>query len=224
MRGGDAVTNRTDRPGRSTDHNGRWAGSLEQVTAAFRQQADEQIVDRAAALFARHGFAQTSVQSIADAVGLSKAGLLHHFPSKQALWDAVLAHADALGRQACDAVADLPVGRARDLRAVEVIVDVALSHPGVVALLLAPATRGSDDAEDAGTERVSDVALRAFGVDEATAEPERFVRVLGALAALAVLSIAAAQAGTGAAWRAHVIATAYDALGHARPRPDHVET
>ena len=196
------------------------------MTGAFRQQADEHIVDRAAALFARHGFAQTSVQSVADAVGLSKAGLLHHFPSKQALWDAVVSHAGVLGEQAYDAVADLPVGRARDLRAVEVLVDVALSHPGLVALLLAPATRGADDPDDpddAATERGSDAALRAFGVDEATAEPERFVRVLGALAALAVLSLAAAQAGNSAAWRAHVIATSFDALGHARPRPDHVE-
>ena len=187
------------------------------MSAAFRQQADEHIVDRAAALFARHGFAQTSVQSVADAVGLSKTGLLHHFPSKQALWDAVLEHAAALGHQACDAVAGLPAGRARDLRAVEVLADVALAHPGLVALLLAPATRGEDDA---ATGVGGDAALRAFGVDRLTAEPERLVRVLGALGALAVLSLAAHQAGHGATWRAHVIATAFDALGHARPRPD----
>jgi AcrR family transcriptional regulator len=189
------------------------------VSAVFRQQVDEHIVDRAAALFARHGFAQTSVQSVADAVGLSKAGLLHHFPSKQALWDAVLVHAGALGQRACDAVADLPAGRARDLRAVEVLADVALSHPGLVALLLAPATRGEDEAAgDLGSG--SDAALRAFGVDPLTAEPERLVRVLGALAALAVLSLAAHQRGHGAAWRAHVIATSFDALGHARNRTD----
>ena len=189
------------------------------VTAAFRQQADDHIVDRAAALFARHGFAQTSVQSVADAVGLSKAGLLHHFPSKQALWDAVLAHAGALGDSACDAVADLPAGRARDLRAVEVLADTALSHPGLVALLLAPATRGEDQG-DADLGRGSDAALRAFGVDLLTTEPERLVRVLGALGALAVLALAATQGGHGAAWRAHLVATSFDALGHARPRPD----
>lgn len=189
------------------------------VTAAFRQQADEHIVDRAAALFARHGFAQTSVQSVADAVGLSKAGLLHHFPSKQALWDAVLLQAGGLGQSACDAVTGLPVGRERDLRAVEVLVDIALAHPGLVALLLAPATRG-EQAEDSDLERGSDAALRAFGVDPLTAEPERLVRVLGALAALAVLSLAAHQGGHGAAWRGHVVATSSDALGHARPRPD----
>ncbi len=194
------------------------------MTAAFRQQADEHIVDRAAALFARHGFAQTSVQSVADAVGLSKAGLLHHFPSKQALWDAVVLQAGVLGQQACDAVAELPAGPVRDRRAVEVLADVALSHPGLVALLLAPATRGEDetaasvDGGDLGSG--SDAALRAFGVEPTTAEPERLVRVLGALAALAVLSLAAHQGGHGAAWRAHVIATSFDALGHARPRTD----
>ena len=192
------------------------------MTAAFRQQADERIVDRAAALFARHGFAQTSVQSVADAVGLSKAGLLHHFPSKQALWDAVLVQAEAFGAQACAAVAGLPAGPARDLRAVEVLADIALAHPGLVALLLAPATRG-DDETDSDLERGSDAALRAFAVDPLTAEPERLVRVLGALGALAVLSLAASQGGHGAAWRSHVIATSFDALGHARPRPDQVE-
>ena len=38
----------------------------------------------------------------ADAVGLSKAGLLHHFPSKDALHEAVLAQADTLGKQVLD--------------------------------------------------------------------------------------------------------------------------
>jgi len=194
------------------------------MTGPFRSQADERIVDRAAGLFARHGFAHTSVQSVADAVGLSKAGLLHHFPSKQALWDAVLVQAAALGSQACDAVADLPLGRARDLRAVEVLVDVALSHPGLVALLLAPTTRGGDvDGSATDLESGSDAALRAFGVEPLAAEPERLVRVLGALAAIAVLSLAAAQGGHGATWRSHVIATSFDALGHARPRTDQVE-
>jgi AcrR family transcriptional regulator len=213
------VTNNTDHTGRLTDQCGRSAATVVEVTAAFRQQADDHIVDRAAALFARHGFAQTSVQSVADAVGLSKAGLLHHFPSKQALWDAVLAHAGALGDSACDAVADLPPGRARDLRTVEVLADVALAHPGLVALLLAPATRGEDEG-DADLQRGGDAALRAFGVDPLSAEPERLVRVLGALGALAVLALAASQGGHGVAWRTHVVATSFDALGHARPRRD----
>src|SRR3712207_1551339 len=109
----------------------------------FRQQVDEGILDRAAALFARRGFAKTSVQDVADAVGLSKAGLLHHFPSKDALHAAVLAQAGTLTRRVLDQVGDLPPGPARDRRALEVLVDVALAHPGLVALVLAPVDRKS---------------------------------------------------------------------------------
>jgi AcrR family transcriptional regulator len=190
------------------------------VSRPLRQLADEQIVDRAAALFARRGVAQTSVQAIADAVGLSKAGLLHHFPTKDALRDAALAHATTLAQQACDAVRDLPLGPARDRRAVEVIVDIALAHPGLVALILAPATRPGDEDAEPGVQAAGDAALQAFGVDPATAEPERLVRVVGALSALAVLALSASAAGQTGAWRSYVVATSFDALGHPRSAAD----
>jgi AcrR family transcriptional regulator len=148
------------------------------VARPFRQQVDEGILDRAAALFARRGFAKTSVQDVADAVGLSKAGLLHHFPSKDALHEAVLAQADTLGRRVLDQVGDLPLGTARDRRALEVLVDVALAHPGLVALMLAPATR----LEAGDPEPVAALVLQAFGVDPDTTETQRRVRVVGALA------------------------------------------
>ena len=181
----------------------------------FRQQVDEGILDRAAALFARRGFAKTSVQDVAAAVGLSKAGLLHHFPSKDALYEAVLAQADTFGKQVLDEVRDLPAGAERDRRAVEVLVDVALAHPGLVALLLAPVTRleGEDDPDTS----VPELVLQVFGVDREATEPQRLVRVLGALAALAVLNLAAHVEDRTTAWRPHVVATCTDALGHRRP-------
>ena len=190
----------------------------------FRQQADEGILDRAAALFARRGFAKTSVQDIADAVGLSKAGLLHHFPSKDALHEAVLAQAETLGRRVLDQLGDLPPGPARDRQALEVLVDVALAHPGLVALVLAPVTDLGAEPEPA----VADLVLQAFGVDPATTEPPRSVRVIGALAALAVLTLAAHAQDQTTAWRRHIVATCFDALGHRRPdaapsHPDQVE-
>jgi TetR/AcrR family transcriptional regulator len=49
----------------------------------------ERIRDEAARLFAQHGFAGTSVQAVADAVGISKQALLYHFPSKADLKHAV---------------------------------------------------------------------------------------------------------------------------------------
>ncbi|HEX8496483.1 MAG TPA: helix-turn-helix domain-containing protein [Actinomycetales bacterium] len=190
----------------------------------FRQQADEGILDRAAALFARRGFAKTSVQDIADAVGLSKAGLLHHFPSKDALHEAVLAQAETLGRRVLDQLGDLPLGPARDRQALEVLVDVALAHPGLVALVLAPVTDLGAEPEPA----VADLVLQAFGVDPGTTEPPRSVRVIGALAALAVLTLAAHAQDQTTAWRRHIVATCFDALGHhaagATPSdPDQVE-
>jgi AcrR family transcriptional regulator len=191
----------------------------------LRQQVDEQILDQAAALFARRGFEHTSVQSVADATGYSKAGLLHHFPSKEALREAVLAQAAGLARGVLEAVRELPVGPARDLRALEVVVDVALAHPGLVSLLLSPATQ--DDAP-ADADPAGRWVFQAFGVDPASTDVERLVRVTGALGALAVLCIGAAQDDAGPARRPHILATGYDALGHHRSgvtptRSDQVE-
>lgn len=198
------------------------ARTVDVVARPFRQQVDEGILDRAAALFARRGFAKTSVQDVAVAVGLSKAGLLHHFPSKDALYDAVLAHAEQVGRRVVGEVADLPAGEARDRRALDALVDVALAHPGIVALMLAPASEIGPDA--AAPPAAHAEVLRAFGVVKETAEPERLVRVVGALAALAVLTLAAHHEGRTTAWRRHIVATCLDALGHRRAGvalPDH---
>lgn len=48
------------------------------------------IVAAATRLFAAHGFDGTSVQAIADEVGVSKQAVLHHFASKDAVRGAVL--------------------------------------------------------------------------------------------------------------------------------------
>ena len=185
------------------------------MVRAFRQQIDEGILDRAAALFARRGFAKTSVQDIADAVGLSKAGLLHHFPSKDALHEAVRAEAGALGQRLLDQVGGLPLGAERDRRAVDAMVDVALAHPGMVSLLLSPVLQG--DAVPSEPDAAGVAALRAFGVDPAAAVSERTVRVAGALAALAVLTLSAHHHNQTTEWRPHIVATCIDALGHRRP-------
>ncbi|WNV77116.1 TetR/AcrR family transcriptional regulator [Geodermatophilus sp. DSM 44513] len=190
----------------------------------FRQQADDGILECAAALFARRGFAKTSVQDVADSVGLSKTGLLHHFPSKDALHAAVLAQAGTLASRVLDQVGPLAPGPARDRRALEVLVDVALAHPGLVGLMLAPVT-------DLGAEpdrAVTGVVLQVFGVDPDTTGPPRSVRVVGALSALAVLTLAAHAGDRTTEWRPHIVATCFDALGHGRAgapsRPDPVET
>ncbi|MGY1722072.1 TetR/AcrR family transcriptional regulator [Blastococcus sp. SYSU DS0533] len=194
----------------------------------FRQQVDEGILDQAAGLFARRGFTKTSLQDVADAVGLSKAGLLHHYASKDTLYRSVLGQAALLGERVLSSVGELPLGPERDRRALEVLVDVALAHPGVVALLLAPITQGDPGYQAAEVEAAGAAALRAFGVEPGTPPTERAIRVLGALTALAVLSLTAHQQDDATTWRPAIVATCFDALGHggsgaALPVPHQVE-
>ncbi|GAA3908249.1 TetR/AcrR family transcriptional regulator [Microbacterium invictum] len=56
----------------------------------------EEILTRALEVIAREGIGGASVKEIADAVGLSQAGLLHYFDSKEELFTAVLRKRDEL--------------------------------------------------------------------------------------------------------------------------------
>src|ERR1700723_2878017 len=66
------------------------------VARAAEQDVRGTIVAEATRLFAAGGFEGAALQDIADAVGVSKPAVLHHFPSKehvrQAVLDAILAH------------------------------------------------------------------------------------------------------------------------------------
>ncbi|MGH3690958.1 MAG: TetR/AcrR family transcriptional regulator [Microbacterium sp.] len=50
----------------------------------------EEILEAALAVVAEHGYRKASVREIADAAGLSPAGLLHYFGSKEELFVAIL--------------------------------------------------------------------------------------------------------------------------------------
>ena len=47
------------------------------------------IVRTAAALFSSHGYTSTSIREVAAAVGLSKPGLYHYFPTKEAIFEEI---------------------------------------------------------------------------------------------------------------------------------------
>jgi AcrR family transcriptional regulator len=49
-----------------------------------------EIVQQAMRLFARYGYTKTTLQGVADQVGLTRTGLLHHFGSKEGLFAEVL--------------------------------------------------------------------------------------------------------------------------------------
>lgn len=185
----------------------------------IRQHLDERFLDRVAGLFARHGFDHTSLKDLADAVGLSKAGLLHHFPTKEALYRAAVDMGRARARQAFDQAARVPAGPERDRRAVELLTDFALDLPGLVALAFRKITALDADDDVAGREAEDTLVLEAFGVDLTGGDTERVVRVVGLLSAMAALSLVANHLGDTSGWRRHIVATCLDALGH----PQHAD-
>ena len=57
-----------------------------------REERRVQILDAAAELFSRRGFAGTTTREIAAAVGTTETVLFRHFPTKQSLYAAILEH------------------------------------------------------------------------------------------------------------------------------------
>ncbi|WP_313539984.1 TetR/AcrR family transcriptional regulator [Leifsonia aquatica] len=172
------------------------------------------VIDAAAVLFARHGFSRTSVQAVADATGYSKAGLLHHFPTKMALHQAVLEECKLETERVRDRVAALAVGQERDRRAIELLVDLSLARPGLASLLLSTIVpMGDDDISD--LDPLADILFEAFDADPMT--DGRRIRVTGALVALAVLALEARRSDSTSAWRNEIISTSFDSLGWSTP-------
>src|SRR5215471_6616095 len=50
----------------------------------------DRILDAALSVFRRHGFRRSSIEQAAEAAGLTRQALYHHFSSKEALFRAVL--------------------------------------------------------------------------------------------------------------------------------------
>jgi AcrR family transcriptional regulator len=89
------------------------------------------ILDAALEVFAASGYRSGSLREVAQKVGMSEAGLLHHFPNKSALLAAVLDRRDQHSLERVTFGADDGIATLRDL------VDLAAynaSVPGVVEL------------------------------------------------------------------------------------------
>jgi AcrR family transcriptional regulator len=103
-------------------------------TAAYRP-AQVRIIDAALGLFAEHGVGGTSLQMIADAVGVSKAAVYHQFRTKDEIVLAV-AEADMARLAVALDAAEAEQGRPEAVDVLLVrLVDLAVEHRRIVGML-----------------------------------------------------------------------------------------
>ena len=136
----------------------------------------QRILDSAAQEFARAGFTGTSLERIAAGAGLSKAGVLHHFPSKAAIPFALLGSRDDAGLRLTEAEStSLDV-----LRSLVTVAERDLSNPldtRVFAVLSGEAIGLDSPLRDWFRTRYHDLATQvaqalAHAVDEGLVRPD----------------------------------------------------
>lgn len=155
----------------------------------------EEILQRALDVIAREGYGGASVKELADAVGLSQAGLLHYFDSKEELFTAILRkrdEVDSAGFGLYDSDRSVAPGDLRDgyLGVIRHNADV----PGLVQLFARLSVDAADPdhaAHDYFVERGSQLRdaftaaiaeQQAAGELTSAIEPETLARVFQAVA------------------------------------------
>ncbi len=88
----------------------------------------EEILTAALEVIARNGYRRTSVRELADAVGLSQAGLLHYFSSKEELFQEILRKRDEVD------LASYGVDPARPIDGLIAVIRHNADVPGLVQL------------------------------------------------------------------------------------------
>ncbi|GGM21544.1 TetR/AcrR family transcriptional regulator [Dactylosporangium sucinum] len=97
--------------------------------------ARQRLLDAALDLFAEHGVSGTSLQMIADRLGVTKAAVYHQFPTKEEIVLAVIGPAlDALASIADAAQARRTPAARRDV-ALRGVVDLVVAHRRVAAVM-----------------------------------------------------------------------------------------
>ena len=95
------------------------------------------ILAAAEQLFARHGYSGTSLDAIAAKAGMHKPGICYYFPSKRALYEAVIGEVlgsfEELAKQALSSPGS---PRERLLRSIETWVDALAARPTAARLIL----------------------------------------------------------------------------------------
>jgi len=105
------------------------------VTAVRAPDSRHRFVDAAIRLFARHSFAGTSLQMIADEVGVTKSAVHHHFRTREELLTAVVEPLAGELRAAVAAAEAQRTRRARAERMLTGFIDVVIRNRVLVPVL-----------------------------------------------------------------------------------------
>ncbi|MER7701518.1 TetR family transcriptional regulator [Kitasatospora sp. NPDC097605] len=169
----------------------------------------QQIIEAALAAYAEAGSRKVSVRDIAQRVGMTDAGVLHHFGGRESLLTAVLVARDAAAEER------FGVFEARAADDFLRILAANASTPGLVKLfvdLAAAAAEPDHPAHDYFEERydryrerfteqlVEQAAARSAAVEPATAEPDAVAADRAAEAAWAARILIAATDGLQLQW------------------------
>lgn len=177
-----------------------------------KSEIDADIIDQAAALFARHGFEHTSLQQIADAANYSKAGLLHHYPSKKALYEKVLSTGVDQMRGILASVQGIPLGAERDRAVIEATVHLTFEWPGMAAF--GNRLGQLEQTVEPALTEMGLILYSALGINLMSGDIGRLIRVTVAFSGLGATAAVAARLDLKRDWFNDIVDAAMNALGH----------
>jgi len=121
----------------------------------------DKILDAAEALFARRGFAGVGLREVAEAAGLGKSSLFHHFKSKAELYAAVAGRIlDIFDRKLTDALAAGGDPLDRFDRWIDSMMETFAHHPTSARLLLRSLFEDDDLTGTSAEEHHADQTMR----------------------------------------------------------------
>ena len=133
----------------------------------------EKILDVAEALFARRGYSGVGLREVAEAVGLGKSSLFHHFRGKSQLYFQVLGRVLGRIRDRLAPVLEADADPSQRLeRWVDALVDALAEHPSSARLLL----RALVEDETPRDDRLPDAAAAEAILDGLLAGIRRLLR------------------------------------------------
>jgi AcrR family transcriptional regulator len=153
------------------------------MTTLTHEPVADRLLDTARRLFLEHGYAGTSLQMIADELGVTKAALYYHFKTKDDLLAALIAPVLSELELLLDDIEAAPVRR-RPRLFVDRYVDFLLDHRGISALGIRDATFMTHPLVIDAVVRIQRRIKRLLHADELSFdEAVRFAGALGALQA-----------------------------------------